>query len=415
MTQGGGTTYRPRSALAVLSVAMANVMAPRRTRASRGGGTDGPSSRWATAAFRLASYLTDPVCRAHERYRLVPLMDVLRPEDRGMANRARQGRLLAELCGYTVLAALVTGPGVLLRHLASRLQKMPYLHLKSKGQAKSLGADRAFSILSWNVCCVGGGYPISDGGVMPWRARIEAIADTIIRHSADGVCLYEVVDSHAAYRLADRLMRAGYVHCYHNIGPRALGVSSGILVASRYEVRTPECTLFPVETLVGRTKSAAKGLFAFDLESDGAAFARVIATHLQHSEECMYPTREEQAARAAQMRIIMERIVDRPALCTVVTGDLNLDDEEYHASPWRPRFHKGDRYHEPRRTWGGDAFCARLVGKRVSGALNLDHTMLVAGSGRGIETFLVDPGYDAERFTREALSDHGALLSRIFV
>ncbi len=64
---------------------------------------------------------------------------------------------------------------------------------------------------------------------------------------------------------------------------------------------------------------------------------------------------------------------------------------------------------------GGDAFCARLVGKRVSGALNLDHTMLVAGSGRGIETSLVDPGYDAERFTREALSDHGALLSRIFV
>jgi len=41
--------------------------------------------------------------------------------------------------------------------------------------------------------------------------------------------------------------------------------------------------------------------------------------------------------------------------------------------------------------------------------------MLVAGSGRGIETSLVDPGYDAERFTREALSDHGALLSRIFV
>jgi len=51
----------------------------------------------------------------------------------------------------------------------------------------------------------------------------------------------------------------------------------------------------------------------------------------------------------------------------------------------------------------------------VSGALKLDHTMLVAGSGRGIETSLVDPGYDAERFTREALSDHGALLSRIFV
>ena len=415
MTQGEDTTYRPRSALAMLSVAAATVMAPHRARASRWDGTDEPSSRWSTAAFRLASSLTDPVCRAHERYRLIPLVDVLHPDGSRMGNRVRQCRLLAELCGYAVLAALVTIPGLILRHLASRLQKTPYLHLKSKGRAKTLGTDRAFSLLSWNVCCVGGGYPISDGGVMPWRARIEAIADTILRHSAEVVCLYEMFDSHAASYLADRLMQAGYVHCYHNIGPRALGVNSGILVASRYEVRTPECTLFPVETLVGRTKSAAKGLFAFDLESDGAVFARVIATHLQHSEECMYPTREEQAARAAQMQIIMERIADRPALCTVVAGDLNLDDEEYRASPWRPHFHKGDRYHDPRRTWGGDAFCARLVGKRVSGALNLDHIMLVAGSGRGIETFLVDPGYDAERFRPGALSDHGALLSRIFV
>ena len=56
---------------------------------------------------------------------------------------------------------------------------------------------------------------------------------------------------------------------------------------------------------------------------------------------------------------------------------------------------------------GGDAFCARLAGKRVSGALNL--------GARDRDVPRVDPGYDAERFTREALSDHGALLSRIFV
>jgi len=47
--------------------------------------------------------------------------------------------------------------------------------------------------------------------------------------------------------------------------------------------------------------------------------------------------------------------------------------------------------------------------------LNLDHTMLATGPGRGIETSLVDPGYDAGRFTRGALSDDGALVSRIFV
>jgi endonuclease/exonuclease/phosphatase family metal-dependent hydrolase len=376
---------------------------------------DTPSNRWITAAFRLASCLTDPVCHCHERFRRIAVVDALYPNAGRGANRVRKFRLLAELCGYAALAMLVTAPGIGLRHLASRLQRTPYLHRKSAGREKILPAARVFSILSWNVCCVGGGYAISDGGVMPWSARIEAIARTIIRQSADVVCLYEVFDSHAAFYLTDELMEAGYVHCYHNIGPRGLGVNSGIMVASRYEIRKPEFTPFPVETLVGRTKSAAKGVFAFDLHSDGEGFARVYATHLQHSEECMYPTREEEGGRAAQMQIVVDGVRAGSDTCTVVTGDLNLDDDEYRASPWRHLFQKGDRYQDPSRTWGGDAFCANLVGKRVSGPLNLDHTMLVAGTGRGIETSLVDPGYNAWRFTAGALSDHGALLSRIFV
>jgi len=376
---------------------------------------DAPSNRSIAATFRLASYLTDPVCHCHERYRRIAVVDALYPKAGRAANTVRKCRLLAELGGYALLATLVTAPGIGLRHLASRLQTMPYLHRKSAGREKILPVDRVFSILSWNVCCVGGGYAISDGGVMPWSARIEAIAGTIIRQSADVVCLYEVFDLHAAFYLTDALMEAGYVHCYHNIGPRGLGVNSGILVASKYDVRRPEFTPFPVETLVGRTKSAAKGVFAFDLHSGGEKFARVYATHLQHSEESMYPTREEEAGRAAQMQIVLDRVAAGSDRCTVVTGDLNLDDEEYRASPWRHRFQKGDGYEDPRRTWGGDAFCAKLVGKRVSGPLNLDHTMLVSGTGRGLETSLVDPGYDAGRFTDGALSDHGALLSRIFV
>lgn len=378
-------------------------------------GIDAPSNLWMTAAFRLASYLTDPVCHCHERYRRIAVVDALYPKAGRGANTVRKCRLLAELCGYAILAMLVTAPGIGLRHVASRLQKTPYLHRKSAGQEKILPVDRVFSILSWNVCCVGGGYAISDGGVMPWSARIEDIAGTIIRQSADVVCLFEVFDSQAAFYLTDELMEAGYVHCYHNIGPRGLGVNSGILVASKYDIRRPEFTPFPVETLVGRTKSAAKGVFAFDLYTGGEGFVRVYATHLQHSEECMYPTREEEAGRAAQMQIIVERVESGPDRCSVVTGDLNLDDEEFRSSPWRHRFQKGDRYRDPQRTWGGDAFCANLVGKRVSGPLNLDHTMLVTGTGRGLETFLVDPGYDAWRFKGEALSDHGALLSRIFL
>ena len=415
MSEGTDTKRAPRSALALISEALASSRAPHRASTAGSDGRDAPSSRWTIATFRLASYLTDPICHGHERYRRIAVVDALYPAAGRLANTVRKGRLLAELCGYAILAMLTTVPGIALRHLASRLQTRPYLHRQSDGPKKTLPADRTFSILSWNVCCVGGGYPISDGGVMPWSVRVDAISDTIVRLAADVVCLYEVFDAHAACYLTDRLMSAGYIHAYFNIEPRGLGVNSGILVASRYGIQRPEFTPFPVETLVGRTKSAAKGVFAFDLTSDGKAFARIHATHLQHSEESMYPTPEEAAGRAAQMRIVMEKVAAGSDTCTVITGDLNLDDEEYRASPWRHRLQKGDRYRDPARTWGGDAFCAGLVGKRVSSPLNLDHTMLVAGTGRGLETSLVDPGYDATRFTGEALSDHGALLSRIFV
>ena len=379
------------------------------------GSADAPSGRLTTAVFRLASCLTDPVCRCHERYRLIAVVDLLNPGASRLANTGRKLLLLAGLCGHAILAALATAPGIALRHVAARLQRHPYLHRRSHGPAKTLPADRTFSLLSWNVCCVGGGYPISDGGVMPWPARIGAIVDAIVRQEADVVCLYEVFDLHAALYLTDRLMDAGYVHCFYNIGPRGMGVNSGILVASRYLVGNPTFTPFPVETLVGRTKSAAKGVFAFDLHSGPHAFARVYTTHLQHSEECMYPTPEEEAGRAAQMRIVMDGVSAAPPRCTVVTGDLNIDDDEYHSSAWRHRLEKGDRYRDPQRTWGGDAFCARLVGKRVSESLNLDHTMLVRGTAKGLETSLVDPGYDAGQFRREALSDHGALVSRVSV
>src|SRR5512132_841966 len=118
---------------------------------------DAPSNRWMTAAFRLASFLTDPVCHCHERFRRIAVVDPLYPNAGRWANRVHKCRLLAELCGYAALATLVTLPGIGLRHLASRLQGTPYLHRKSAGLDKILPSDRVFSILSWNVCCVGGG------------------------------------------------------------------------------------------------------------------------------------------------------------------------------------------------------------------------------------------------------------------
>ncbi len=364
--------------------------------------------------FICASYLTDPACKVREwRWRLA-LVDHEHPDAARIYNLGRQVFLVAGIVGWALLATVMSLSGCLLRGSVARLQKDPYTFSKQLNHVdKVLAKNKTFTMLSWNICCVAGGYAITDGGVSPWADRIDAVVDKIIETNADINCLYETFDTTAAYTICNRLKEHGYGYVYYNIGPRTFGVSSGILIASKFEIRQPEFTPFPVETLVGRTKNATKGVLAFDVCSEGESFARIHATHLQHSEIPQFPTDEERFAREAQMRIISAKVDTIKDRCVIVTGDLNLDDEEFEASSWKDRFVKNGLYGD-QKTWGGDAFCAGLVGREVSGALNLDHTMVVEGSAT-LFTNLIETGYDAKRYNKNALSDHEGLFSVIIL
>lgn len=362
-------------------------------------------------AFWAATYLTDPICKSHEYFRRVQIVDALHPLEWKVTRLARQFFLSVFLVGFATLGVFTAPPGTALRALGVHLQDRPFLFEKGDAPEKTLPPERSFTLLSWNVCCVAGGYPISDGGVVPWADRIDALAQKIIQTNADLNCLYEVFDVKSALKLSDKLKEAGYSHFYFNIGPKAVGASSGIFVASKYGLTNPEFTPFPQEMLIGRTKHASKGIFSFDLESQGSAFARVVATHLQHSEEPAYPTPDEIAARASQMEMLIKQTEAVKDRCLLALGDLNLDDAELQASTWSSLFEKKDLYSD--KTWGGDAFCARLTGKRVSEPLNLDHTMCLKGSVQSMSTELIETGYDAEFFSADALSDHRGLLTKI--
>ncbi len=371
--------------------------------------------RIAVNAFWAASLLTDPICKAHETYRRIHLIDALNPLSGSFYTLLAKTALVAKLFGFGTLALFTTVPGVLLRTLGANLQKSPFIHLHSESGGKPLPQDRSFSLLSWNICCVGAGYPITDGGVLPWSDRIDAILEKIVEKNADVNCLYETFDTKAAFYLADRLQKEGYTHIYFNIGPRALGVSSGIFVASRYSIDNPEFTPFSQETLVGRTKFATKGVFSFDLLDRRFPFARIHATHLQHSAEPCFPTAKEISARKKQMDVILDKLPPLANRCTLVTGDLNLDDSEYLSSPWHSRFVKGDTFPATEKTWGGDAFCAKMMDQRPSTPLNLDHTILLAASARGIHTTLVKTDFEGTAFHPHALSDHAGLFTRVHI
>ena len=364
--------------------------------------------------FQLASYLTDPICKSHECFRRIQVVDTLQAQDYKIVNLARKVLLAVALTLYGCMAVFTTAPAVGVRSLAIYLQKEPFIK-ESIGAGKSLSHDRTFSLLSWNICCVGAGYTITDGGVMPWLSRVDQIIQKVLEKDADVNCLYETFDLHSAFMIRDKLASHGYTHFYYNIGPKAIGVSSGILVASKYEITKPQFLQFPLELLVGRTKNAAKGVFSFELVSGGKEFAQIHTTHLQHSELPAFPTEEEVIARRGQMQMLVDKVdsMRKNQLCTIVTGDLNLDDKEYAASLWHERFYKGDAFEG--KTWGGDAFCASLIGKPISQGLNLDHTMLVKESGSSIHTTLIETSYDPHVFKEKALSDHEGLFSKIIL
>lgn len=367
----------------------------------------------AKTCFLTASYFTDPLCKGHEFFRRLQIVEVLHPMASRITNFARKAFFLVGLAGFASVALVTTPMGIGLRYVGLQTQPTPFIYLQGDKKDKTLPLDQSFSLLSWNVCCIGAGYPISDGGVTPWHMRLNSVIEKILEKNADVNCLYEVFDVQTAFTLYQALKKKGYNHFYCNMGAKSIGTSSGIFVASKYKISHPEFIPFSQDMLVGRTKHAGKGAFAFDLESQGKAFATICATHMQHSELPEFPTIEEVEARKMQMDLIIKKVSKIANRCAIVTGDLNLDDQEYKASFWQRYFQKGDAFPSSEKTWDGDAFSANLVGKKVSGPLNLDHTMLLKDSAHSIHTSLVRTGFDAKVFKKEALSDHEGLFSQI--
>ncbi len=357
-------------------------------------------------SFYLASYLTDPICKAHEYLRRLYVVEALNPTASKIANWARKFFLILAIALFSLLALFTTGPGAALRGMAALWQKNPFTYVHTGGENKILPQNREFTLFSWNICCVAGGYTITDGGVVPWEERIDEIVRQIVEQNGDVNCLYETFDTKAAYYLTEKLKEKGYCHFYYNMGPQAIGVSSGIMIASKYGIKNPEFALFPKDTLVGRTKNASKGIFGFDLVSEGKSFARIFANHFQHSEEPEFPRPAESEGRKRQMEILVDKVNQVRDRAIVVTGDMNQPD-----LPWPAEFQRNDLFEG--KTWGGDAFCAKLEGKQVSGPLNLDHTLALRV--KSIATTMVGTGYDPNVYKREATSDHNGLFSRIAI
>jgi len=359
-------------------------------------------------AYLVASKLTDPLCQAHQFYRQILLVDTLYPSSSLLERMLRKGVLLLGSVSNGLFSLCTTFPAIELRLCALAVQEKPFLYFRGDAEEENRW-DPSLSLLSWNLCCVSGGYSITDGGVLPWRYRIFPVVEALRAQNADILCLYEIFDIQTALALFEEL-KGDYRHFYLHIGPNAIGLSSGLFVASKVSISEPEFIPFPKESFDGRAKHCKKGFFSFELKKGQEPCVRVYATHLQHSEQPEHPTQGELRAREQAMEHILTHMQNFHGQACVLTGDLNLEEEELHASRWGHFFDHG-LIEGCGCTWGGDAFCSNLTGKPISPPLNLDHTLVTRSSGASLKTYYVETGFNGETFNPEALSDHKGLLS----
>jgi len=389
---------------------------------------DSVTNKCKELSFRIASYLTDPACKSRECYYMAQIVDELYPIEpantiQKTINVFRKYAFLAGYGLYTALAAVTTVPGIALRSLAANISSEPFLYKKGKGSEKTLSSGDSFSLLSWNICFVPGGYSITDGGVVSYFYRAKQIATEIVKQDADVVCLYETFDTGSAMDLAESL-KENYAHIYYNICPQTIGTSSGIFIASKFPISDLEIKPFPEDTLVGTTKYSAKSVVGFTVGK-----ARIFTTHAQHGEEPEFATEEELVANRRQMEIIIDKVkqVADKNLAVIVCGDLNVTRENLEAIPSlaltadpletgdssRVTFFDGNKAKKIP-TWDGDASCApRFYGKKISRELELDYILALSGSVKTMITKIGETFYNPETVTWKALSDHRPLLAEI--
>jgi endonuclease/exonuclease/phosphatase family metal-dependent hydrolase len=366
-----------------------------------------PSNKVAACMLRLSDFFSQPVYNMIKAYQMIRFTNAFYPEEGTLQKLALKVMYAVALVTWAITLVFSTLPALFFKAIGSYMLDASFIHARGAAPLQKLEkSQRVFTLLTWNVCCIPGHSPAS--GVFPASDRTRLIADKVIEQNADVVVLSEVFDNLTATAFSEKLASFGYAHFFSHMDKHKnlCGLPSGLFVASKFDVINPQFTPFKTHNQI------EKGVFAFDLMSEGSRFAHICTAHLSDSDVPSSPREEEVSLRQQQMETILKELPEEP-ICTVLAGDLNLDDTEMQNASWKNRFDAGKVTGE--KTWGGDRACAATTGARSSGPRNLDHAMLVKNGAAAIRTAVREVGFDGSHLNETALSDHALLFSLIRV
>lgn len=191
-----------------------------------------------------------------------------------------------------------------LKQLNDALPKEPYLNLTGNVDRAPDDQGKPLSVLTLNTCFVPGLLTYIHGGVRRWQERVAPLADLIRSTNADVVCLQEFHPDEANHALYEAL-KNDYAYFYGIIGPRflgfditALGLPSGLFVASKYPIEKPTFNLYK-ETGFPMNY----GFFDFVVTDGSTPLAHVYNTHMQSLNQEEFPK-----IRGQQLKQVLDKM-----------------------------------------------------------------------------------------------------------
>lgn len=158
------------------------------------------------------------------------------------------------------------------------------------------------------------------GNLRPTLERAREIGRWIMEDPPNVICFQEAFHEDGV-RLLCGIIREKYPHIIHNICPNAMGLNSGLMIASKYPIKEASFRIF--NNIVGVEKLSSRGLLRFRIDKGGVNID-VYTTHLQ-----ALLSRQRVLMRREQLEMILkwikedeENLIEKADI-QILAGDLN--------------------------------------------------------------------------------------------
>lgn len=363
------------------------------------------------------------------RARLARLYSPFTPGEFGQSKtlwgEAFERMILAETIWYVLPNACIIG------ELAAAPRFLSYAlrgeaHQFFKGAKEPIAcSQRTFSIMNMNICFLPAELPLLFGGVSAAAERVERLARFIKEQDPDVLCLYEAHEVDSTYALYEAL-KDNFAYFYIDIGLDWMEFNSGLFVASKFAVS--DANFKPFQYL-GMQSAINKGYFKFTIHDSDQPLANIYSTHLQP-----YREKNDVNIRIQELHELIKDITFEhkqvPYYPILLCGDFNIPwgTTEYGRSKIAEVFYndygsKISAVNEETRTYSallGDTRWKCINPALLEGgssndyfeiidyALVFNKTDKMVISTKRVEAF-------SPHFPSDALSDHHALLTTIYV